>query len=60
MPPFEVVLSRPPVSVAIEARPRDEELPVSAAKQEFLERLKTLRTGPRNPSRFINQVQAEI
>jgi transposase InsO family protein len=31
--PFELVLSRPPVSVAIESRLRDEELSVSAAKQ---------------------------
>jgi hypothetical protein len=43
MAPFELVLSRPPLSVAIESRHRDEELSVSAAKQEFLERLKTFR-----------------
>jgi transposase InsO family protein len=43
MAPFELVLSRPPVSVSIESRPRDEELFASASKQEFLERLKTIR-----------------
>jgi hypothetical protein len=40
--PFELFISLPPVSVALEARPREEELSASVAKQEFLERLKTL------------------
>jgi Chromo (CHRromatin Organisation MOdifier) domain len=43
MAPFELFISRPAVSFAILARPRDEEQSVSAAKQEFLERLNTLR-----------------
>jgi hypothetical protein len=43
MAPFEIVLSRPPPSIYLETRPRNEEVSIGTAKQEFLERLKTLR-----------------
>jgi hypothetical protein len=43
MPPFELALSRPPLTLSLQARPREEEITPRAAKQEFLERLKTLR-----------------
>jgi transposase InsO family protein len=43
MPPFELVLSRPPLTLSLQARPRQEEITPRGAKQEFLERLKTLR-----------------
>jgi hypothetical protein len=43
MAPFEIVLSRPPPSISFETRPRNEDVSVGTAKQEFLERLKTLR-----------------
>jgi hypothetical protein len=41
--PFEIVLFLPPPSISLETRPRNEEVSVGMAKQEFLERLKTLR-----------------
>jgi transposase InsO family protein len=47
MAPFEIVLSRPPPSISLETRPRNEEVSVGTAKQEFLERLKTLRLRAR-------------
>jgi hypothetical protein len=43
MPPFELALTRPPPTTAIQALPREEELTPLNQKQEFLERLKTLR-----------------
>jgi hypothetical protein len=43
MPPLELILSRPPVSLSLETQPSPEELKPASAKQEFLERLKTLK-----------------
>jgi Integrase core domain/Chromo (CHRromatin Organisation MOdifier) domain len=43
MPPFELTLSRPPLTLSLQAGPRKEEVTPRTAKQEFLERLKTLR-----------------
>jgi transposase InsO family protein len=43
MPPFELASTRPPPTTAIQALPREEELTPLNQKQEFLERLKTLR-----------------
>jgi hypothetical protein len=40
---LELVLSRPPVTISLESKPRDEDLAPMTAKQEFLQRLKTLR-----------------
>jgi hypothetical protein len=43
MPPVELVVSWPPVTISLENKPRDEELAPRPAKREFLERLRTLR-----------------
>jgi transposase InsO family protein len=43
MPPMELVVSRPPVKISLENKPRDEEVAPRPAKWEFLERLRTLR-----------------
>ena len=43
MPPFELALTRPPPTTALQVQPRAEELAPLAQKQAFLERLKTLR-----------------
>jgi transposase InsO family protein len=43
MPLFELALYRPPLTLYLQARPREENITPRAAKQEFLERLKTLR-----------------
>jgi hypothetical protein len=43
MPPMELVVSRPPVTISLYNKPRDEEMAPRPAKGEFLERLKTLR-----------------
>jgi hypothetical protein len=40
---FKIEVSRPPPSISLETRPRNEEVSVGTAKQEFLERLRTLR-----------------
>jgi hypothetical protein len=40
---MELVVSRPPVTISLENKPRDEEVAPRSAKREFLERLKTLR-----------------
>jgi hypothetical protein len=43
IPPFELALTRPPPTLSLQAQPREEELTPKTAKQEFLERIKTLR-----------------
>jgi hypothetical protein len=43
MPPMELVVSRPPVTISLENKPRDEEVAPRTEKREFLERLRTLR-----------------
>jgi Chromo (CHRromatin Organisation MOdifier) domain len=40
---MELVVSRPPVTISLENKPRDEEVAPRPAKREFLERLRTLR-----------------
>jgi transposase InsO family protein len=42
MPPFELTLTRTPPTLSLQAQPRREELTSTTAKQEFLERVKTL------------------
>jgi hypothetical protein len=42
MPPFELTISRPPLTLPLQTGPREEEVAPRTAKQEFLERLKTL------------------
>jgi Chromo (CHRromatin Organisation MOdifier) domain len=44
MPPFELALSRPPITLSLQATPRRDEIKPDTEKQTFLERLKTLRT----------------
>jgi hypothetical protein len=44
MPPFELALSRPPITLSLQATPRRDEIKPETEKQKFLERLKTLRT----------------
>jgi hypothetical protein len=43
MPPFELALTRPPPTLALQALPRADEVAPATLKGEFLERLKTLR-----------------
>ena len=43
MPPFELVLTRPPSTTSLQDQPREEELTPATQKQDFLERLRTLR-----------------
>jgi Chromo (CHRromatin Organisation MOdifier) domain len=43
MPPLELALTRPPPTTSLQDQPRAEELDPTTQKQEFLERLKTLR-----------------
>jgi hypothetical protein len=43
MPPFELALTRPPPTLALQALPRADEVAPNTLKREFLERLKTLR-----------------
>jgi hypothetical protein len=43
MLPFELTISRPPLTLSLQAEPRKEDVSPRTAKQEFLERLKTLR-----------------
>jgi hypothetical protein len=43
MPPFELALTRPPHTLALQALPRADEVAPNTLKREFLERLKTLR-----------------
>jgi hypothetical protein len=40
---MELAVSRPPVTISLENKPRDEEVAPRSAKREFLERLRTLR-----------------
>jgi hypothetical protein len=43
MTPFELTISRPPLSLSLQSETRKEEVTPRTAKQKFLERLKTLR-----------------
>jgi transposase InsO family protein len=43
MPPMELVVSRPPVTISLENKPRDEDVAPMTAKREFLQRLRMLR-----------------
>jgi hypothetical protein len=43
VPPFELALTRPPPTLALQALPRADEIAPATLKREFLERLKTLR-----------------
>jgi hypothetical protein len=43
IPPIELVVSRPSVTISLEKKPRDEEVAPLPAKREVLERLRTLR-----------------
>jgi Chromo (CHRromatin Organisation MOdifier) domain len=43
MPPFEIALTRPSPTLALQALPRADEIAPATLKREFLERLKTLR-----------------
>jgi hypothetical protein len=43
MPHMDLVVSRPPVTISVENKPRDEEVAPRPAKREFLKRLRTLR-----------------
>jgi hypothetical protein len=43
MPPFELTLTRTSPTLSLQAQPRREELSLTTAKQEFLERVKNIR-----------------
>jgi hypothetical protein len=43
MPPFELALTRPPHTLALQTLPRADEIAPATLKREFLEWLKTLR-----------------
>jgi transposase InsO family protein len=45
MPPFELTLSRPPLTLSLQAGPREEEVSPRTAKQEFLERWRPYASG---------------
>jgi hypothetical protein len=43
MPPFELALTMPPITLSLQALPRADEVASATLKREFLERLNTLR-----------------